>query len=64
MPFDKIIRTHRGADNELSRNNRGLVNGRGAPVGPDVSRPVGNPPPTRMNVLKLNIGLAGISLSI
>ncbi len=27
------------ADYELSRNHRGMVNGRGTPVGPDVSRP-------------------------
>ena len=61
MHFDKLIRPSVGADNELSRNNRGLVNGRGTPVGPDLSRPApiyrpgGNSLPTRINVLKLII---------
>ena len=61
MHFDKLIRPSVGADNDLSRNNRGLVNVCGTPVGPDVSRPApidrpgGNSLPTRMNVLKLMI---------
>ena len=43
------------------------MNGYVTSVGPDLSRPapidrpVGNPPPTRMHVLKLIIGLAGLS---
>ncbi len=53
------------ADNDLSRNNRGIMNGRGTPVGPDLSRPapiyrpVGNPPYTSIIVLKFIIGLYG-----
>jgi hypothetical protein len=50
------------ADYVDERNNRGMVNGRGTPVGRDLSppppiyRPVANPPHTQMNVLKLIIG--------
>jgi hypothetical protein len=52
----ELFETSVGADYDLSRNNRGMVNGRGTPVGPDSSRPppiyrpVGNPPHTQINV--------------
>ena len=39
MLFNKLIRAPVGADNELYRKNRGRVNGRRTPVGPDLSRP-------------------------
>ena len=37
ISFIYIIATT--TDYELERNNRGIMNGRGTPVGPDVSRP-------------------------
>jgi hypothetical protein len=62
--IESAVQALNALDNELYRNNRGLVNGRRTPVGPDLSwpppidRPVGNPPPTPILVLKLIIVLA------
>src|SRR6266849_2146562 len=61
MQMNEILRSYVGPDYADERTNRGMVNGRGTPVGRDLSppppidRPVGNPPPTQMNVLKLII---------
>ena len=56
MQMNEILRSYVGPDYADERTNRGMVNGRGTPVGRDLSppppidRPVGNPPPTQMNV--------------
>jgi hypothetical protein len=42
------------ADYALERHTQGIVNRYGTPVGPDLSAR-GNPPPTRMHVLKLKL---------